>query len=83
MIVALSTRFEPPGRVSCAICSHRVVFTDATACFARREHQGFACSRHLGKGEERLWFRGLCRLMARRQIISAFASVVKELVALP
>lgn len=83
MIVAISTRFEPPGRVTCIICSHRIALTRATACFVRGDHRGFACAHHLDKGEERLWFRGLCRLMARRQIVGAFASIVKDLVVLP
>lgn len=83
MTVALSTRFEPPSRVNCIICSRSITFTQATTCFARGEYGGFACARHLDKSEERLWFRGLCRLMARRQIVSSFASVVKDLVVLP
>ncbi len=78
MIVALSTRFEPPSRVNCIICSRNITFTQATTCFARGEYGGFACARHLDKSEERRWYR----FVARRQIVSSFASVVKGLVVL-
>jgi len=82
MIAAIYSQLKPPKRVSCIICQRKVELTQTTACLTTASHPVFACATHLGKAQERAWFRGWLNFMVRLQVATALAFVVRKLAVL-
>jgi len=67
-------------RVSCAICTRDRSLDEMTTGFVYAGTQSFACASHLAKNQERVWFQGWCRFIARQRIVAAFAGILRKLV---